>query len=248
MTGLHASQKPGFAPDDPYAAPTPSPTKRPVASHNGTAPLLQAPPHHQQNGAQQPASGFQPPPAQESKYITADIPQQEEVEDNNLHLDPIHQNWKSCTQVISTYSENVLTEKAGPKYKVVKVLGKGGFGVVSLCERLGPDVRPHSGASLIWRGKCTPPALLITCRVRAVLRTHARAQPRSECAWPRVQKHRRMPQRFALKELISPKVYPLGKNENIRDYLPLNEVQPLSAHAHTLSFFAMYLCYASCLM
>ena len=32
-----------------------------------------------------------------------------------------------------------------------------------------------------------------------------------------------MPQRFALKELIAPKVYPLGKNENIRDYLPLNE-------------------------
>ena len=38
-----------------------------------------------------------------------------------------------------------------------------------------------------------------------------------------MQPERRLPPKFALKELISPKVFPLGKNENIRDYLPLNE-------------------------
>ena len=32
-----------------------------------------------------------------------------------------------------------------------------------------------------------------------------------------------MPQVFALKELISPKVYPSGKTANICDYLPLDE-------------------------
>lgn len=33
----------------------------------------------------------------------------------------------------------------------------------------------------------------------------------------------RVPEKFALKELISPKPFPLGGTENIRDYLPLNE-------------------------
>ena len=42
-------------------------------------------------------------------------------------------------------------------------------------------------------------------------------------ASPRARVQPRIPQRFALKELISPKVFPLGQNENIRDYLPLNE-------------------------
>jgi hypothetical protein len=32
-----------------------------------------------------------------------------------------------------------------------------------------------------------------------------------------------VPEKFALKELISPKPFPLGTHENIRDYLPLNE-------------------------
>lgn len=32
-----------------------------------------------------------------------------------------------------------------------------------------------------------------------------------------------MPKRFALKELIAPKVFPLGQNKDIRDFLPLNE-------------------------
>jgi hypothetical protein len=38
-----------------------------------------------------------------------------------------------------------------------------------------------------------------------------------------LQPSHRIPKHFALKELISPKVFPLGKNANIRDYLPLNE-------------------------
>ena len=37
------------------------------------------------------------------------------------------------------------------------------------------------------------------------------------------QHRRATPPLFALKELISPTVFPLGKNANIRDYLPLNE-------------------------
>ena len=71
---------------------------------------------------------------------TADLGEPE----NLLYKDPIHHSSKSTTQVIMSYGESVLNERPGPKYKAVKTLGKGGFGVVTLCERLGRDVRPSS--------------------------------------------------------------------------------------------------------
>lgn len=132
-------------PDDPYKEPMPPKGERPAASDNrqprvltpvnGTdaAPAMAAQP-----------SGYEPP------YITADIAQGDTQEDE-MAKDEIHSNWASCTKVISTYTENVLTEKPGPKYKVVKTLGKGGFGVVTLCERTSPDVRrgPHLHCSVM---------------------------------------------------------------------------------------------------
>ena len=48
-----------------------------------------------------------------------------------------------------------------------------------------------------------------------------------------------MPRRFALKELISPTVFPLGANEKVQDYLPLKEaaIQEYMAHQSIVQIY-----------
>jgi hypothetical protein len=56
--------------------------------------------------------------------------------------DPIHSGAQGPTKALSLYQDSVLSEKHGDQasFKVIKELGRGGFGVVSLCQRIGPDV------------------------------------------------------------------------------------------------------------
>jgi hypothetical protein len=58
--------------------------------------------------------------------------------------DPIHSNAQGPTEAINKYQDCVLSDKQGDRksFKVLKELGRGGFGVVSLCQRIGHDVRP----------------------------------------------------------------------------------------------------------
>lgn len=60
-----------------------------------------------------------------------------------LASDPIHQGPQGATRVIGILADRVLSEKQGDAgdFKVLRRLGKGGFGVVWLCARTKPDVR-----------------------------------------------------------------------------------------------------------
>lgn len=55
--------------------------------------------------------------------------------------DSIHTNAESNTTAITTYENDVLNHTQTGGFRVLEELGKGGFGVVSLCERTGPNVR-----------------------------------------------------------------------------------------------------------
>jgi hypothetical protein len=101
-----------------------------------------------------------------------------EEQENIGARDPIHNNSQGPTKAIETYTENVLSETHSGTFKVMKELGKGGFGVVSLCERTGPDVCPFLSVAFlvlldfnavsVHRGTAHSTARLL----RAVLRVH----------------------------------------------------------------------------
>lgn len=48
-----------------------------------------------------------------------------------------------------------------------------------------------------------------------------------------MQAARRIPEKFALKELTAPKPFPLGRNKDIRDYMPLSEAAIQRFLTHT---------------
>ena len=144
-----------------------------------------------------------------------------------LASDPIHQGPQGATRVIGILADRVLSEKQGDagNFKVVRRLGKGGFGVVWLCARTKPDVRTSlqhaqpghpAGFGQGWApARVGPPPGSHTAAAR------------------RMQEQRRIPQQFALKELTAPKPFPLGRNKDIRDYMPLSEAAIQRFLTHT---------------